>query len=451
MPMQRILAIDTLNEIGETVLVKGWVNTRRDHGKIVFLDLRDRTGLLQIVMTPDLALDIHAEDVISVEGKIQSRPEKLVNPKITTGKVEISAVNVHVISKSAELPFDMSKNDLDLQLPTLLDNRSLTLRHPKIKTIFKVQEQLAEQFRIAAREIGCTEIFPPTVSASSTEGGAEVLPVDYFGYKAFMVQSPQLYKQMLVGIFERVFLISHIYRTEPSITTRHLVESIQLDCEIGFIDSFDDLLDSLEFVFSQTIKLTQEKCAQGLDLLGVTHSRIPSHTPRLKMREAQEIILKRTGIDHRSEPDLMPEDEREICKWALEEHDSDLVTITHFPTQKRAFYSLPDPKNPEYCLSYDLLYKGLEISSGAQRIHDYQQLVDTIKARGMDPKNFEMYLQAFRYGMPEHGGFSYGLERTTMKLLDLSNIREASLYPRDMERVDFRLAELFPAPNKDLV
>lgn len=445
--MTRTLISETLSKVGEKVALKGWVNTRRDHGKIVFVDLRDRTGVVQLVGGENLG-QLHPEDVVHVTGLVQKRPEKLVNPNLETGAVEVVVEKVEVISPAAELPFDMGKDTLGVQLPTLLDFRSLTLRHPKVKAIFKVQEAIAESFRQAARSIGCVEVFPPTVSASSTEGGAEVLPVDYFGYPAFMVQSPQLYKQMLVGVFERVFLISHIYRTEPSVTTRHLVESIQLDCEIGFIESFVELLDGLENVFSQTIHKTQEVCAKELEFLGVTPSRVTAKVPRLTMREAQKIILERTKVDHTAEPDLMPEDEREICKWAVEEHNSDLVTITHFPTKKRAFYSLPDPGNPEYSLSYDLLYKGLEISSGAQRIHNYDQLVETIKNRGMNPRDFEMYLQAFRYGMPEHGGFSYGLERTTMKLLDLANIREASLYPRDVERVDFRLAEMFPEIKK---
>jgi len=212
-----------------------------------------------------------------------------------------------------------------------------------------------------------------------------------------------------------------------------LVESIQMDCEIGFIDSFSELLDAMETVFSQTIENTQNQ-------FEVQPSLVTNKIPRLTMREAQKIIQDRTGVDHTKEPDLMPEDEREICAWAKETHQSDLVTITHFPTRKRAFYSLPDPDNPEYSLSYDLLYKGLEISSGAQRIHDLDQLKQTIIDRGMDPAGFAMYLQAFEYGMPPHGGFSFGLERSTMKLLDLGNIREASLFPRDTERVDFRLS-----------
>ncbi|OGD07551.1 aspartate--tRNA(Asn) ligase [Candidatus Amesbacteria bacterium RIFCSPLOWO2_01_FULL_49_25] len=431
--MTRTLITDTVSRVGETVLVKGWVNTRRDHGQIVFIDLRDRTGLLQIVTRPELAEGLHAEDVIYVVGTVAKRPEKLINPKLPTGTVEVQAEKVELISKSAELPFDMGSPTLNLELPTLLDHRSLTLRHPKVQTIFQVQASLVENFRQAAKGIGCIEIFPPTISTSATEGGADVLPVDYFGHSAFLVQSPQLYKQMLVGVFERVFIITHVYRAEPSVTTRHLVESIQMDCEIGFIDSFSELLDAMETVFSQTIENTQNQ-------FEVQPSLVTNKIPRLTMREAQKIIQDRTGVDHTKEPDLMPEDEREICAWAKETHQSDLVTITHFPTRKRAFYSLPDPDNPEYSLSYDLLYKGLEISSGAQRIHDLDQLKQTIIDRGMDPAGFAMYLQAFEYGMPPHGGFSFGLERSTMKLLDLGNIREASLFPRDTERVDFRLS-----------
>lgn len=443
--MTRTLIADTTQKIDEQVTVSGWVKVRRDHGKIVFLDVLDRTEVLQVVVDdPKKAEGIGTFDVVIITGKVVKRPEKLINPNIGTGTVEMQAEKIEVLAKSNELPFDMGMPELNVTLPTLLDYRTLTLRHPSVKPIFTVQAAIAEGFRKAAREVGCTEIFPPTISASATEGGAEVFRFKYYDHEAFLVQSPQLYKQMMVGVFERVFLISHIYRAEPSVTTRHLTESIQLDCEIGFISSFEELLDALEYVFLQTIIYAQDSCKAELAALGVEPCNVTGTVPRLTMREAQEIIFKRTGVDHRQEIDLMPEDEREIAKWALEEHNSDLVTITHFPTKKRAFYSMPDPENPEYSLSYDLLYKGLEISSGAQRIHDVEKLIAVIKERGMDPNNFTMYLQAFRYGMSPHGGFSYGLERTTMKLLNLANIREASLFPRDMERVDFRLS----APNE---
>ncbi len=438
--MQRTLAAETISKIGEAVLLKGWVNTRRDHGKIVFMDLRDRTGIVQVVGGAQLG-ELHPEDVVYITGKVQARPEKLVNPNLATGTVEVAAEKVEVVSKSEELPFDIGAQKLEVHLPTLLDYRCLTLRHPRIKSIFKVQESIMEGFRRAAQKLECVEIFTPSVSASATEGGTEVFPVDWYGYKAYLVQSPQLYKQMLVPVFERVYLVSRAYRAEPSVTTRHLSESIQLDCELGFV-SFDELMDSLELVGSQTLKHASESYPEILTEYGVEPPKVENKIPRLTMREAQKIILERTGVDHTQEPDLMPEDEREICRWALEKHDSDLVTITHFPTKKRSFYTMPDPKDPEYSLSYDLLFRGVEILSGSQRVNDYKQLVKVIKERGMDPKNFKMYLQAFEYGMPPEGGFSFGLERLTKQLLGLDNIREASLFPRDMERVDFRLAEL---------
>jgi Aspartyl/asparaginyl-tRNA synthetases len=345
------------------------------------------------------------------------------------------------------MPFDMGGENLNLELPTLLDFRTLALRHPKIKEIFKVQAAVLSGFRKAAEELGCIEVSVPTIAASATEGGAEVFTVDYYGHKAFMTQSPQLYKQMMIPSLERVYTIAKAYRAEPSVTTRHLSEATQMDCELGFVD-FNDLLDALEFVGSKTLEYVEEKCGKILKDYETPKLKIPAGIPRLTMREAQKIILERTGVDHTKEKDLDPEDEKEICKWALAEKGSDLVTITHYPTKKRAFYTMPDPKDPEYSLSYDLLFKGLEILSGSQRISDYNELVAAITNRGMDPSNFKMYLQAFKYGMPPEGGFSFGLERITMKLLNLGNIREASLFPRDMERVDFRFSQLDAKSSK---
>ncbi len=435
----RTLILDCNQKVDEEVTIAGWVQTVRSHGKITFLDLLDRSGLIQVILEGNLQT-LHPQDVVEISGKLVQRPEKLINPALLTGKIELQGKDLKIISKAIELPFDMGVKTLELHLPTLLDFRSLTLRHPKVRAIFKVQAAINEGFRQVAQKLDCTEVFVPTISASATEGGAELFKFKYFEAEAFLVQSPQLYKQMMVGIFERVFLLSHIYRAEPSVTTRHLVESVQMDFEIGFIESFEQLLDLLEFSFSEIVKYAQEKSEDELKFLGVSPSKVYKKVPRLTLREAQELIYQRTKLDHRQELDLTPEDEKEIAAWALEEHDSDLVTITHFPTKKRAFYSKPDPKDPQYSLSYDLLFKGLEISSGALRIHDFDQLVAVIKERGMDPAGFEMYLQAFKFGMPPHGGFSFGLERTTMKLLELANIREASLYPRDMERVDFRLS-----------
>lgn len=398
-------------------MLKGWVQTRRDHGKIVFLDLSDRSGMIQVVTNEPVDLGCAVE----ITSLVKKRPENLINPKLETGTVELEAKKIKILAKSETYPFDMGKPELDLELPTLLDNRSLTLRHPSVKNIFKVQEKILDAFRKTAQELGCTEIIVPTIAASATEGGADIFAVDYFGHRAYLTQSPQLYKQMLVPVFERVFTITKAYRAEPSVTTRHLTEATQMDCEFGFVD-FEELLDLLEKMGTAIVP-------------NATVGKIP----RLKLREAQEIIYKEFGRDVRKEKDLGPQDETDIGKWALEKHQSDFVTITHFPTAKRAFYTKPDPADPEYSLSYDLLFRGLEILSGSQRINDYNELVAVIKNRGMNPENFAMYLMAFKYGMPPEGGFSFGLERVTKNILNLENIREASLFPRDMERVDFRL------------
>ena len=386
---------ETPKKVGEKVKVAGFVQSVRSHGKIAFVDVVDRSGVLQVVGGTEL-VTLKPQFAVEIEGEVKKRPEKMVNEKIKTGTVELESTKVVILSKADEMPFDMGAEDLNLELPTLLDYRTLVLRHPKIKEIFKVQAKVLEGFREAAKELGCTEISVPTISASSTEGGAEVFMVDYYDHKAYMTQSPQLYKQMLIPSLERVFTIAKAYRAEPSVTTRHLSEATQMDCELGFV-SFDELLDALEFVGTKTLKYVEENSEKVFKDYKVPPLKIPAKLPRLTMREAQKIILKRTGVDHTKEKDLDPEDEKEICKWALEEKDSDLVTITHYPTKKRAFYTAPDPDDPEYSLSYDLLFRGLEILSGSQRINDYSELVAAIKDRGMDPANFEMYLQAFPF------------------------------------------------------
>ncbi len=437
----RILVKDTLKKVGQTVRVCGFVQVKRDHGKIVFLDLVDRSGLIQVVLGGGKSADLRPQDVICVTGTVNKRPEKLVNPNISTGTIEIySDREVEVLSRAEELPFDMGGKELDLQLPTLLDYRSLTLRHPQVKAIFKVQAAIAEGFRKAAKELDCTEIFVPTIAASATEGGAEVFKVDYYGHSAFMTQSPQLYKQMLVPVFERVFTIAKAYRAEPSVTTRHLSEATQMDCEFGFV-TFEDLLDLLEKVAVEMLSFAEEQCEdifKEFELEKIAVGKIP----RLTVSEIQEIIYKEFGRDNRSEKDLAPQDEVDICKWAKEKYQTDFVTVTRFPMKAKPFYTMPDPENPELSLSYDLLFRGVEVLSGSQRQHDFEKLVQGIKNKGMNPKDFEMYLQAFKFGMPPEGGFSFGLERLTMHVLNLGNVREASLFPRDMERVDIRLSTL---------
>ncbi|MEK7070178.1 MAG: aspartate--tRNA(Asn) ligase [Patescibacteria group bacterium] len=430
--MKKTSVLDTASMVGKNIELFGTIHTIRNHKKIVFIDLRDRTGVVQVVGNETHA-HLNSEDIVKVTGTVKERPPHMVNDKIKTGNIEIVAEKIDVIGKAELPPFDMSKDTLQLTLPTLLDYRSLSLRHPQIRAIFKVQAAIAEGFRKISTDIGCIEIFVPQIAGSSTEGGSEVFKFAYYDREATLTQSPQLYKQMLVPVFERVYTIAHAYRAEPSVTTRHLAETIQLDCEMGHV-TFEELLDDLEKVGVEMIRYAEETCEHEMKLFQekkVLYGKIP----RLKLTEAQEIIFKETKRDVRGEKDLSPRDEIDICAWAAKEHGTDFVTITHFPTGKRAFYTMPDPENPEVSLSYDLLFRGLEIASGSQRIHNYKDLTETIKKRGMNPKDFEMYLMAFKYGMPPEGGFSFGLERVTKNLLGLINIREAALYPRDMDRI----------------
>ena len=438
--MERTLVKETATKIGEKVRLEGWVSTRRDHGKLVFIDLKDRTGIVQVIGDQKLS-ELRAQDVVEIIGLVQKRPEKLINPNLATGTVEIQAEELKVLEKAAELPFDMGGKDLKLELPTMLDYRSLTLRHPKIQAVFKVQETIIDSFRQSLKSQDFTEFQASALVPVATEGGAQIFPVEYYDTKVYLGQSPQLYKQIMVGVFERVFTVGKAYRAEPSVTTRHLSEYITLDAEMGFIDSFHDIMDVVEKVIREIFSDLNKSNSAQLALYGVTTPVLSAKIPRIKMREAQEIIFKRTGRDNRQEPDLEPEDEREICRWSKEEHGSELVFITHYPMSKRPFYTYADPEDPEYSMSFDLLGRGLEWATGGRRLNDYQQYLEAINKKGNSPKDFEIYLQAFKYGMPPEGGFALGAERITMQVLGLENVREASLFPRDMERVDIRLTK----------
>ena len=438
--MQRVLNTEAPKYIGKKIKVSGWVNSRRDHGGIVFFDLRDRTGILQIVATPDLAKDTKQEYVLEIEGEVQRRPIKMINPELETGEVELKAQNIKILAKAGPLTLDLK--ELNVSLPVLLDYRPLTLRNKKINAIFKIEEGVVSGFRKSLRDLGFTEFQAPTIVASATEGGAELFHIDYFDKDAYLAQSPQLYKQILIPVFERVFCVTRAYRAEPSITTRHLTEYISLDAEMGFINSWEELMDVCESVIKNIFSDIEKNYRKELKLLNTEIPQISSKIPCLKMREAQEIIFKRTGTDHRKEMDLQPEDEREICQWAKEKHNSELIFITHYPTKKRPFYTQPDPDDPDYTLSFDLLCRGLEIVTGSQRINDYETLLKNIKKWKLEPKNFKFYLQAFKFGMPPEGGFCAGGERVVKQILGLENVREASLFPRDMIRIDQRLSKV---------
>ncbi|HUV47298.1 MAG TPA: aspartate--tRNA(Asn) ligase [Candidatus Bathyarchaeia archaeon] len=439
--MPRTLAKQTLKKVGQNVKLMGWVNTRRDHGKLVFIDLRDRSGMVQVVCDQK-AGDLKLQDIVSIEGIVKKRPANMVNDQLPTGTVEVKAKEIKTLVKAAVLPFDMAGPELKVELPTLLDYRSLTLRHPKVSAIFKVQEVVLQTFRKTLKQHGFTEISVPTLVATATEGGSDVFPVQYFDHQAYLSQSPQFYKQIMVGVFERVFTTAHAYRAEPSVTTRHMTEYVGLDAEMGFINDWSEIIKMAETVVKEIFGQVKKHCQEQLKLFKTSIPKTIEKTPQVKLKEALEIVYKRTKKDHRQEPDLDPEDEREICRWAKEEKGSDLVFITHYPTKKRPMYTYPDPENPNYTLSFDLLGRGVEWITGGQRINDYQRLQKNIKKWGCQIKDFEIpYLQAFKYGIPQEGGFCLGLERITQNILGLPNIRQATLFPRDMTRIDIRLAE----------
>ncbi|OGD78209.1 aspartate--tRNA(Asn) ligase [Candidatus Collierbacteria bacterium RIFOXYB1_FULL_49_13] len=437
--MKRTLILDTLKAVGESVTIKGWVHVRRDHGKIVFLDIRDRSGMIQVVGS-EVTKDARPQSVVYITGTVQKRPDRLVNPNLPTGTVELSLQSIEVVSKAEELPLDMGAADLNLELPTMLDYRALTLRHPKQAAIFKIQAVIIDAFRRFLQEQDFTEFQSPNIISSAPEGGAEVFSLDYFGHQAFLSQSPQLYKSLLVSIYERVFSVNKVFRAEPSVTTRHLTEVVSLDAEMGFIEDYLEVMDMAESTIKFILAEVEKHCGPELTLLEATLPQVSDQLPRLKLTEALEIIYQRTGRDHRSEKDLDPEDEREICRYALEEFGSDLIFISHYYTKKKPFYTYADPENPEFNQGFDLLGRGVEWMTGGRRVHDYQEIQTRIKDWGMDPGKIELYLQSLRFGMPPLGGFAFGAERITMHLLQLPNIRLASLFPRDMERIDSRLS-----------
>jgi len=437
--MQRTLINETIKYTDKKVRIKGWVDTVRGHGAITFLDLRDRSGMLQAVCPNDLGKNLKEEYVVEIEGIVKARPPKMVNPNLETGKIELSVEKITILAEAESLPFDI-KEGMKLSLPKLLDYRPITLRNEKIKAIFKIEQQIIKSFRKTLTGLDFVEFQSPTIVPVATEGGAEVFRIDYYDRSAYLSQSPQLYKQIMVSIFERVFTLAHAYRAEPSVTTRHIAEYVSLDAEMGFIDSWEDLMDTCEVVIKNMFADVEENCSKELKMFDIKAPKIGKNIPRIRMRDAQQIIFERTKRDNRKEPDLTPEDEQEICAWAKEEKDSDVIYITHYPTKKRPFYTFPDPENPEDTLSFDMLCRGLEIVTGGQRINDYKKLLENIKKWDNKPEDFEIYLQAFKYGMPPEGGFALGSERIVKQILGLDNLREASLFPRDMGRIDRRLS-----------
>lgn len=432
--------------IGETVTIKGWVSVRRDQGKMVFFDFRDRSGSVQGVVLPqsaaiETAKEVRAEYVVAIEGKVNGRPEKNKNPKIQNGDIELEVLGIEVLAKAEPLPFDMSESGYNLDLTTELDHRALTLRHPKQQAIFKIQAVVIDSFREYMKSQDFFEFQAPAIVPATAEGGAEVFEVRYFDKKAYLTQSPQLYKQVVMTAFERVFSVNKIFRAEPSATTRHLTEIVSLDAEMAFIDSWTDVRDTAEATVRYILEQVRLKCGRELEYLGATLPAMIEKTPTISLTEAQEKIFSKTGRDARGEKDLGTQDEQDIGAIIKEETGSDFVFVYGYPTKQKPFYVYPNPENPDFNEGVDLIGRGREWLSGGRRINDYAQLMDHVGMWGMDPKKIEMFLEAFRYGAPPEGGFAFGAERITMQILELKNIREATMFPRDMHRIDSLLSE----------
>lgn len=439
--MQRTLIKDLQNNIDAEVCIKGWVDIARNQGKVAFFDFRDRTGKVQGVVfgKPEIlevAKALKQEWVVTITGKVNRRPEKMVNAKVQNGNIELEITHIEVLSPAESLPFDMSADGYNLDLTTELDHRALTLRHPRLQAIFKVQSVIIDSFREFMKSEDFFEFQAPCIVPATAEGGAEVFKIDYFNKKAYLSQSPQLYKQIVMTAFERVFSVNKIFRAEPSATTRHITEIVSLDAEMGFIDSWKDVRDMSEKTVRFILSSVEKKCVGELALLGATLPTMIVETPTLSLTE----VFEKLGVPE--DKDLNPEQERKICALIKEETGSDFVYVYGYPTRQKPFYVYPNPEKPEFNEGMDLLCRGIEWLSGGRRINDYRQLTEHVEKWNMDPNTISMFLEAFKYGVPPEGGFAFGAERMTMQILGLKNVREATMFPRDMNRIDALLSEV---------
>jgi nondiscriminating aspartyl-tRNA synthetase len=429
--MRRSLAQELGAHVGERVRLQGWLHHQRQLAQVGFLLLRDRSGISQVVVVdPNMrerVAALSAESVIDVVGEVVASAQapagvEVVNPDVTV----ISGV-------SSVPPVELRRPHLNAQLPTLLDHAAVSLRHPPRRAIAQIAAASVAGFRSTLDGQGFTEVFTPKVVASATESGANVFPIDWFGTEAYLAQSPQFYKQVMVGVFERVYEVGPVFRAEPHDTARHLAEYVSLDAEVGFITDHRDVMAILQAVLAGMLQTVADTAAAAVDLLGLTLPTMPAALPMVDFADAQEMIETATGRPTIGEPDLAPADERWLGEWARVEHGSEFVFVTGYPMAKRPFYTHPRPQDRTVSNSFDLLFRGLELVTGGQRLHrlhDYEAAL-----AGQDLAPFESYLEAFRYGMPPHGGFAIGLERWVARLTGAANIREVTLFPRDLHRL----------------
>jgi nondiscriminating aspartyl-tRNA synthetase len=408
---------------GSEVRLQGWVHRRRELAKVTFLVVRDRAGLAQVVLPAGSTLPPE-ETPVEVSGIATANAQ-------APGGIEVTGATVTPLSGDADTPaVELWRPTLDTGLPTLLDHAATTWRHPAQRAKWELAAATLRGFRETLDADGFTEVHSPKLVEQATESGANVFTVDYFGRPAYLAQSPQFYKQQLVGVFERVYEVGPVFRAEPHDTVRHLAEYVSLDVELGFIEDHREVMACLRDVVAGMVSGIERYAAPALERLGITLPAVPEEIPTLHFREALEVAGAPAD-----EPDLNPAHERALGEWAQREHASDFVLVEGYPTAHRAFYSHPDPADPHWSRAFDLIFRGVELVSGAQRLHRYEDYVRTLEDRGYPYEPYASYVEAFRRGIPPHGGFAIGLERWVARLVEAANIREVTLFPRDLHRL----------------
>jgi nondiscriminating aspartyl-tRNA synthetase len=413
---------------GSRVLVEGWVHRRRVLASVTFLVVRDRSGHVQVVVRDPHALQVvqecGEETVVAVVGNVTHNP-------VAPDGVEITDPRITLLGEPAQTPpVEVWRPRLDAGLPTILDHAAVSWRHPARRARWELAAASLQGFRAALDSQGFTEIQTPKFVSSATESGANVFQVDYFGRPAYLAQSPQFYKQTMVGVFERVYETGPVFRAEPHDTARHLAEYVSLDAELGFIVDHHDVLSVLRHALAGMTSAIRAQASPAADLLGITIPDVPREIPVIHFTQALKLAGARP-----SEPDLAPAHERAIGRWAAETYGSEFVAVQGYPMSKRPLYTHPQPGDERWSNSFDLLFRGLELVTGGQRLHRYSDYVAAIRARGEDPSAYSDYLEAFAHGMPPHGGFAIGLERWTARLTNAENVRDVTLFPRDLHRL----------------
>ena len=430
---RRVLAAELPAHAGEPVTVEGWLHRRRTLKSVTFLVLRDRSGLIQaVVNTPEQLAAVEGageETVLRISGVATPNEQ-------APGGIEVTEPSVTVLSSlAAPAPFDLYRPSVPATLPTILDHAPVALRHPRLRAPHLIAAASVAGYRAALDGLGFTEIHTPKIVGSATESGANVFGIDYFGTRAYLAQSPQFFKQMMVGVFERVYETGPVFRAEPHDTARHLAQYTSLDAELGFVEDHRDVMAVLREAVAGMLGAVRERAGAACEVLGTQLPEVPSQIPEIHFADAQELLAAHTDEDPRGEPDLAPAHERWLCEWALKEHGSEFLFVTGYPMRKRPFYTHPQPGRPEHSNSFDLLFRGLEIVTGGQRLHRYEDYAAALAARGEGTAAYEGYLRAFRHGMPPHGGFALGLERWVARLIGAENVRLATLFPRDVTRL----------------